>query len=160
MMSSTATPHDCSEYHPFLLQHADLCKVDHRCPISPGPEVKVFEGAANRGPIELLKLVQTSIMGGRNLNVSVDPNNIDDDAEEEEVSFRSPEEDRKVNIRKATLELKEVEAKKKALVHETQSEITSFDTQIIALQEKLQYPEGHQLELRSDRLSDSIHDES
>lgn len=26
-------------------------------------------------------------MGGRNLNVSVDPNHIDDDAEEEEVSF-------------------------------------------------------------------------
>ena len=48
-------------------------------------------------------------MGGRNLNVSVDPNDIDDDAEEE-VSFRSPE----VNIRKATLELKEVEDKKKS----------------------------------------------
>ena len=136
MMSSTATPHDCSEYHPFLLQHADLCKVDHRCPISPGPEVKVFEGAANRGPIELLKLVQTSIMGGRNLNVSVDPNDIDDDAEEEEVSFRSPEEDRLIYVR-LPWNSRRLRPRKKALVYEMQSEITSFDTQIIAQQEKL-----------------------
>ena len=58
-------------------------------------------------------------------------------ANEEKKKCQWEAEKKIIEKRKATLELKEVEAKKKALVHETQSEITSFDTQIIAQQEKL-----------------------
>ena len=58
-------------------------------------------------------------------------------ANEEKKTCQSEAQKKIVEKRKATLELKEVVAKKKALLSEMQSEITSCDTQIIALQEKL-----------------------
>ena len=58
-------------------------------------------------------------------------------ANEEKKTCQSEAQKKIVEKRKATLELKEVVAKKKALLSEMKSEITSCDTQIIALQEKL-----------------------
>ena len=58
-------------------------------------------------------------------------------ANEEKKKCQSEAQKKIVEKRKATLELKEVVAKKKALVSEMQSEISSYDTQIVALQEKL-----------------------
>ena len=58
-------------------------------------------------------------------------------ANEEKKKCQSEAQKKIVEKRKTTMELNEVVAKKKALVNEMQSEITSFDTQIIALQEKL-----------------------
>ena len=58
-------------------------------------------------------------------------------ANEEKKKWQSEAQKKILEKRKATLELKEVEAKKKAVGSEMKSEITSFDTHIIALQEKL-----------------------